>query len=216
MSEAGPSEAVLPRAGPADDFDDAGLRMLELRHRMKNVLAIIQSLVNQTLRSGRPIEEARQALNRRLVAMGNAVDMLLETAWAPAQLRDLIGRALAQVDGRVMVEGPDIGVGPDAAMSLSLVLHELESNAVKYGALSNDCGTIAIEWWIEEKGDTSCLELRWREQGGPPVVPPSRQGFGTRMISKVVGHRFGGDSQTEYPVDGLRWRLSASIDALAS
>jgi two-component sensor histidine kinase len=206
----------VPGPGDGEEESDAALRMLELRHRMKNVLAIIQSLVNQTLRSGRSMEEARQSLNRRLVAMGNAVDMLLETAWTPAQLRDLVGRALAHADGRVTLEGPDITVGPDAAMSLNLVLHELESNAVKYGALSNDGGTVAVRWRVEEKEGVRCLALEWREQDGPPVVPPSRQGFGSRMISKVIGNRFGGDSQTEFAPDGLRWRLSASLEGLAS
>ncbi len=199
-----------------EEESDADLRMLELRHRMKNVLAIIQSLVNQTLRSGRPIEEARQTLNRRLMAMGNAVDMLLETAWPPSQLHELVGRALAHTDGRVTLEGPEVAIGPDAAMSLSLVLHELESNAVKYGALSNDAGTVAVRWHIEEKDGTSCLDLRWQEQDGPPVAAPSRQGFGSRLISKVIGHRFGGDSETTFAPDGLRWRLSASMDKLAS
>jgi two-component sensor histidine kinase len=210
-----PASVPPPTAAPAEEESDADLRMLELRHRMKNILAIIQSLVNQTLRSGRTIEEARRALDRRLAAMGNAVDMLLETTWSAAQLRDLMERCLTAGDGRVTLEGPDVEIGPDAAMSLSLVLHELESNAIKYGALSKDEGRVEVRWTVEQKDGTECLALSWRERDGPTVTPPSREGFGSRMISKVIGRQLGGSADTEFAPDGLKWRLSASMAALA-
>jgi two-component sensor histidine kinase len=101
-------------------------------------------------------------------------------------------------------------------LSLSLVFHELESNALKYGALSNDTGGVEVSWHVEEKDGACCLKLQWREQGGPPVAPPSRQGFGSRLISKAIGRRFNGKSEAEFAPEGLRWRLSASLEALAN
>lgn len=197
---------------PADELDDGALPVLELRHRMKNVLAIVQSIANQTLRSGRSIEEARKALDGRLIAMGRAVDMLLQTAWSEAPLRDVIDGAMIHGGERVRLEGPDLSLGPDAAMAFSLVFHELESNAIKYGALSVGSGSVTINWSLTE---SKKVRLEWREDGGPPCRPPSRNGFGSRMISKVVGARFSGRSEADYRAEGLCWRLEAPLAALA-
>jgi two-component sensor histidine kinase len=193
-------------------FDVESIRMLELRHRIKNLLAVVQAVANQTLRSGRSVEESRKALNGRLSAMGEAVDMLLRTAWSEGGLRELIERALVGEKDRVDLEGPDLVLGPDAVMALSLVFHELESNSMKYGALSSARGRVAIGWRVEE----GRLSLAWEEKDGPPCAPPLRQGFGSRMIAKLVGGRFRGASETEYRADGLRWTLTAPLSGLAA
>ena len=205
--------AVPPPA--AEDLDDGALRILELRHRMKNVLAVVQSVASQTLRNGRSIEEARKALDGRLIAMGRAVDMLLLTAWTAAPLREVIAGAMIHSDERVTLDGPDLALGPDAAMALSLVFHELESNAIKYGALSVPAGLVTIAWSLNREETAPRLRIEWREEGGPLCRPPSRHGFGSRMISKVVGARFSGRSETEYPPEGLCWRLEAPISAIS-
>ena len=210
--------ALDPLATPPpapEDLDDDSLRMLELRHRMKNVLTVVQSVANQTLRNGRSIEEARKALDGRLVAMGRAIDMLLQTSWTAAPLRDVVAGAMIHKDERVRLEGPELSLGPDAAMALSLVFHELESNAIKYGALSAPVGAVTIAWSLVDEEAVPRLRIEWREEGGPPCRPPSRHGFGSRMISKVVGARFSGRSETEYPAKGLCWRLEAPMSALA-
>lgn len=213
----GARQAETPKVtADAGDFEDGTLRILELRHRMKNVLAIVQAIANQTLRSGRSIEEARKALDGRLIAMGGAVDMLLQTAWSAADLRELTARALVHGGERVTLEGPELAVGPDAAMALSLVFHELESNAIKYGALSVPAGAVTIAWSVSGADGGARLSLEWRESGGPPCRPPSRHGFGSRMISKVVGARFGGASATDYAAEGLCWRLEAPMRALGA
>ena len=192
------------------EFDEASIPLLELRHRMKNLIAVVQAVANQTLRSGRSIDEARRALDGRLAAMGQAVDMLLGSGWSAGSLRALIEGALVQDGGRVRIEGPEVILGPDATMALTLVFHELESNAIKYGALADAKGRVDIAWSVTD----GRLALQWAEYDGPPCVPPARQGFGSRMIAKLLGGRFKGSAETEYAPDGLRWRLSAPLQAL--
>lgn len=197
----------------ASDVDFDSIRLLELRHRMKNLLGIVQAVANQTLRSGRSIDESRRALDGRLAAMGAAVDMLLNTGWTAASLSDLIARSLVHAGGRIAAEGPHLILNADAVMALTLVFHELESNSIKYGALSTDAGRVAIRWTIVA-GEKDRLELEWSEHSGPACAPPSRQGFGSRMIAKLVGGRFRGTAETDYRNEGLRWRLSAPLPEL--
>jgi two-component sensor histidine kinase len=201
--------------GGGEDLDVSSIRLLELRHRIKNLLGIAQAVANQTLRSGRSIDEARVALDARLGAMGQAVDMLLQTGWTAAGLRELIGRALMESGGRLSLDGPDVTLGADAVMALTLVFHELESNAIKYGALSSQDGRVAIGWAVEARDGADWLRLEWAEHDGPSCEPPVRKGFGSRMMAKLVGGRLRGTAETEYCPDGLRWRLSAPLAALA-
>jgi two-component sensor histidine kinase len=198
-----------------DDLEISSIRLLELRHRIKNLLGIVQAVANQTLRSGRSIDEARVALDGRLGAMGQAVDMLLQTGWTAGGLRELIDRALIESEPRVSLEGPDLVLGADAVMALTLVFHELESNAIKYGALASPDGRVAIGWHVEETEGGPRLRLEWAEHDGPPCVPSARKGFGSKMMAKLVGGRLRGSAETDYRADGLRWRLTAPLAALA-
>jgi two-component sensor histidine kinase len=205
-----PDEA---RVAGAPELDVDSIRLLELRHRMKNLLGIVQAVANQTLRSGCSIDEARKALDGRLAAMGAAVDMLLQTGWTAAALGDVVDRSLVHAGGRIVAEGPRLVFNADAVMALTLVFHELESNSIKYGALSADGGTVAIHWHIAVNGQDR-IELEWTERGGPACAAPGRQGFGSRMIAKLVGGRFRGTTDADYAPEGLRWRLSAPLAAL--
>lgn len=212
MAAAVPDDLAPPREG-APEVDLDSIRLLELRHRMKNLLGIVQAVANQTLRSGRSIDEARKALDGRLAAMGAAVDILLNTGWTAASISDLIDRSLVHAGGRIAAEGPHLVFNADAVMALTLVFHELESNSIKYGALSTDQGEVEIRWSIT--ADTpDRLELEWTERNGPICAPPSRQGFGSRMIAKLVGGRFHGAAETDFRPEGLRWRLSAPLAEL--
>lgn len=192
------------------EFDEAAIPLLELRHRMKNLIAVVQAVANQTLRAGRSIEEARRALDGRLAAMGQAIDMLIGSGWTAGSLRGVIAGALVHDRSRVQVEGPDVILGADAVMALTLVFHELESNAMKYGALAGEKGRVKVGWQVAD----GRLRLLWSEHDGPPCVEPSRQGFGSRMIAKLLGGRFRGSAETEYRADGLRWRLDAPLRSL--
>jgi two-component sensor histidine kinase len=219
------SQAVAPldreepaAAGAGEAVSDDALRMLELSHRTKNILSIVQALVHQTLRGERTMDEARGALSSRLVAMGNAVDTLLQSAWQPASLEEVVRAGLvhsASFRDRLRISGAPVPVGPGAAMSLSLVLHELESNAIKYGALSNDAGTVDLSWTVLGAAGAATLTITWREQGGPRVSPPTRHGFGTRLIGSGIARRLGGKADCRFEPEGLLWTLSAPLADLA-
>jgi two-component sensor histidine kinase len=210
-----PDNAPGPAPAAREEFTGESIRMLELRHRMKNMLGIVQAVAGQTLRSASSLEEGRKALEGRLTAMGHAVDMLLESAWSATDLEALVRLALVHGGTRVSVSGPPLTVGADAAMALNLVFHELESNAIKYGALAGSEGAVDVRWSVVSDRGDDWLHLEWRERDGPACEPPSRQGFGSRMIARLVGGRFKGTAHSEYLPDGLRWRLSAAVAALA-
>jgi two-component sensor histidine kinase len=192
--------------------DDVELQMLELRHRMKNILAIVQSLVNQTLRDGVEIGAARQLLSGRLVAIGHAVDLLLGEGWRAARLDRLIQSALASASERVRLTGPEVEIGPSAALMLGILFHELECNAIKYGALSKLDGRVSLSWWLE---DGKRLALTWTEQDGPHVEAPAAAGFGSKLITRVAA-RFGGQADADFRPEGLRWRLTLPLEPLGS
>jgi two-component sensor histidine kinase len=190
------------------------LRMLELRHRIKNILAVVQSLVNQTLREGVSIPDARAILGGRLAAIGHSVDLLLSGAWDAASLAKLIRSAMTIGSERVRVAGPEIEIGSSAAMMLSILFHELECNAIKYGALSSEAGRVAVAWRTEE-ADVERLILDWIETHGPPIDLPAQIGFGTTLVSKIA-MRLGGEAVAEFTPNGLHWRFSAPLASLRS
>lgn len=168
----------------------------ELGHRLKNMVAMMQSLVLQTLRDI-PDQGAVDALMERVAAMGHAHDVLLASNWAAADLRTVADTVLSPHDAgsRFVIEGPPVTLGPRAVLGLSLMLHELATNAAKYGALATAQGRVRIAWDIID----DALRLTWRERGGPPVQPPSRTGFGSRLIDRGLGS---GTVARRYPVHG--------------
>jgi two-component sensor histidine kinase len=190
------------------------LRMLELRHRIKNILAVVQSLVNQTLREGVSITEAREILGGRLAAIGHAVDLLLSGAWGAASLGKLIRSAMTTGSERVRVSGPEVEIGSSTAMMLSILFHELECNAIKYGALSAGAGRVAVIWRVEG-ADAERLVVGWTEIGGPRIDAPAQKGFGTTLVSKIA-LRLGGEAVAEFTPEGLRWRFSVPLASLQS
>jgi PAS domain S-box-containing protein len=169
------------------------LMVNELNHRVKNTLATIQAIASQTLRGGDPI--VRQNLERRLMALAAAHDVLTRENWEGANIDDVVTGALAPFgeggDYRFAVSGPPIRLLPRAALALAMGLHELTTNALKYGALSTLNGQVAINWQIVE-GAKPLLRLTWAESGGPPVVAPSKRGFGVRLIERSLAQDLGG------------------------
>lgn len=192
--------------------EEMELRMLELRHRIKNILGVVQSLVNQTLRDGVSMADAREVLARRLVAVGHAVDLLLSGAWESTPLKSLIRSAMTTGTDRIMISGPAVQIGPSASMMLSILFHELECNAIKYGALSNGDGRVAVTWSLSTE-DPQALIVHWIEQGGPPIEAPAQKGFGSKLISRIAA-RFDGEAIAEFAPKGLLWRLSAPLASL--
>ncbi len=169
------------------------LMVNELNHRVKNTLATVQAIASQTLRGGDPI--VRQNLERRLMALAAAHDVLTREKWEGANIDDVVAGALAPFgdggDYRFRVSGPSLRLLPRAALALAMGLHELTTNALKYGALSTLAGQVAIHWQIVD-GASPMLRLTWTESGGPLVIAPSKRGFGVRLIERSLAQDLGG------------------------
>lgn len=192
----------------------------ELNHRVKNTLASIQSIVTQTLRGTATKEDAAQAISQRILALSRAHNVLTAENWDGADLRTMVESSLEAFDpaGRnaIRIEGPRLRVGPHAALSIALALHELATNAAKYGSLSNETGTVEIKWNLlpAAEGDAT-FRLVWTEKGGPPVIASGRKGFGSKLILRVLPLELGGQAQIDFHPDGAVFVLSTSIEALS-
>jgi PAS domain S-box-containing protein len=184
------------------------LLLNELNHRVKNTLATIQALTAQTLRAAHDLPSARKALDRRIHSMAQAHDLLTLRAWTGANLTDVVMRALdAFTPAQVEMSGAPIDVSPKHALALSLALHELATNATKYGALSRPEGRVTVQWQVQE----GMLHLGWEENGGPPVAPPTQKGFGSRLLEELVVGDLGGNTKLNYDVSGVRCSITARL-----
>ena len=158
----------------------------ELNHRVKNSLAVAQSIATQTLRSAQSMSEARSALSGRLVSLGRAHDILTKESWEGADVVDIVASTvdLYGAPDRIFTDGPPARLSPGPSLSMSLVLHELMTNSTKYGALGSELGTVSIRWRnLEELDRPRRLVLKFEEAGGPPVTPPVHRGFGSRLFA---------------------------------
>jgi len=183
----------------------------ELNHRVKNTLATVQSLAMQTLRNTERSEEARALFDARLSALSRAHNLLTQENWEGADLREAAQRALSpfmvEDDARIALAGPSVRLSPQQTLALSIALHELATNAAKYGALSNAEGKVKLEWSVADE----MLALSWVEAGGPPVRQPTRTGFGARLIERNLSHELGGQAAIEYREEGLRARIRSPL-----
>lgn len=187
---------------------------LELEHRLKNTLSMVQALVSQTLK-GVAEREAVDALVDRLASLGKAHDILLQQSWNSARVAAIVTGVLclhAEAD-RLIIEGPDLTFGSRGTLSLSMLLHELATNALKYGALSVAAGKVAIAWSVDHAGAEPIFCLRWTEIGGPAARPPTRSGFGSRLIA--AGLLGTGRSSPRYEPEGFCCEFRASLSRLA-
>lgn len=173
----------------------------ELAHRLKNTLALVQALANQSLR-GVENRDAVKAFEKRLIALASAHDLLMRQEWQRGDLETLAQEVLMRVApiGRCRLEGPRVSLGPNTSTTLSLMLHELGTNAVKYGALSVEGGEVSLVWTIMDNGAGETLSLHWLEKGGPMIGPPHQSGFGTRLLKAGFGHQ--GAATLCYPETG--------------
>ena len=187
----------------------AAMLIDELNHRVKNTLATVQSIVTQALRNNADAEIVRQAIESRIAALSRSHDLLGREKWDGAGLLDLMHEALAPfgggggMSGRFTIAGENIRLSPKAALAFGIAFNELATNAVKYGALSNAVGTISIDWQLDQRSDGKWLCLHWRESGGPTVTPPTRKGFGARVLEQGLAHELNGIVKLDYAPDGL-------------
>ncbi|MFN3537049.1 MAG: sensor histidine kinase [Brevundimonas sp.] len=191
------------------------LLLNELNHRVKNTLATVQSIAEQGLRAAGVDKSVREGLANRLIALSQAHNVLVNENWAGADLRTLICEVLAPYErtpSPIRLEGPPVRLHPSQAVSVSLACHELATNAAKYGALSTPDGRVQLDWNLAHNGDGQrFLTLLWRESGGPLVVPPTREGFGARLIRQTFEAEQGGRAQIQFPPGGAHCSLLLAL-----
>jgi PAS domain S-box-containing protein len=190
----------------------------ELNHRVKNTLATVQSIAAQTLRSAPNPASFKEAFEGRLLALSKTHDLLTRNAWRDANLHDIAKQELAPYrknhDDRIVMEGPRVNLPSRYAINLGLVLHELVTNAAKYGALSSPSGRLDVKWSANGAADgPPKLHLHWVEEGGPPVEPPKRQGFGSRLISRSIEGELSGQVAIDFAPTGIRYDIFVPLPA---
>lgn len=188
----------------------------ELNHRVKNTISVIQSIASHTLGHASTLDEARNAFDSRLINLAKAHDVLTRESWQSANLEEIVTDTVkphAGGENRFSIEGPDIRLAPSAALAIAMALHELSTNAAKYGALSKDNGRVVVVWQIEGDDADCRLILHWQESGGPPVVKPERKGFGSRLIERALASELGGEVRVDYEPSGLECTIIAPLPA---
>lgn len=196
------------------EADHKQLLINELNHRVKNTMAIVQSLSAQTLRADRPAADARADFDSRLMALASAHVLMTEAQWRSAPLHELVSRTIAPfAEGagapRFRLEGPEATLPPKSAVAFALAIHELCTNAAKYGALAGDHGRIAIAWRLVQAPEGERLRFTWRETGGPPVTAPSSRGFGARLLERGLAAELRGTVVLSFAPEGLVCEIDA-------
>ncbi len=178
---------------------------------MKNLMAIIQSVARQTMHLATTKEDFEARFLGRLGALGRSLDLLIANDWYGAGIEELVRSELAtfgELDGvQISADGPPLGLNPDAARNIGLALHELATNASKYGALSVPEGKVVVQWELASSGGRRRFRMTWRESGGPIVTEPTHRGFGRQVIQQVTAQALAGQATHEFLRDGIRWTL---------
>jgi two-component sensor histidine kinase len=186
----------------------------ELNHRVKNTLAILQGIAVQTFQSASKAE--REKFEGRLGALAEAHNLLSKEKWRGSELQDVIGRVLQPYllsnPERVRMSGPHVPLSPRLAVVLSMIVHEIATNAAKYGALSNDTGTVRLDWEILTETAKPKLRFIWAEAGGPPVTAPVKRGFGSRLIERSARDQLGGEATVDFLPRGVVYTITCSLE----
>ena len=189
----------------------------ELSHRVKNTLTTVQSIVRQACRKSSSVDEVKTAIEGRIFALTRSHDLLNRMEWAHAGLNQIVGAAIeplgrdGDIEARLQTQGDDIRVPPSMTLALGIALHELASNAVKHGALSNETGRVAIRWSLKRTGGETRLLLEWRERDGPTVAAPAVKGFGVQVLERGLALQFGGAAKLDFAPDGLRCSIDLPL-----
>ncbi len=195
------------------------LLALEVDHRAKNIMAVVQAMVR--LSTANDIDSFREAITGRIGTLARTHNLLAANRWKGVSMRALVRDEFAAhgvdsgesaANGMPRTSGPDLKLPPAAAQSLALVIHELITNAIKYGALSVAEGRVSLDWRIDEEAGAQTLLIAWAEEGGPPVNPPERQGFGTSLIANSIKHQLGGEVDIDWRSTGLRVSLAIPLE----
>lgn len=211
ISMAGVSQDISDRKEAENHRD---LLTKEMSHRVKNTLATVLSIVGQSLRQAGIDGEVASSISQRLQALAGAHDVLTSRGWQEAELSEIVAAATAPFDSgptkRIHAGGEKIFVSSRAATAIALAMHELSTNAIKYGALSNDSGVVTVNWALEAGG----FQLVWTERGGPVVQEPTRRGFGSRMIERALASSINGSAEIDYRPTGIVFTIKTSSNNL--
>ncbi|MBF9195273.1 PAS domain-containing protein [Microvirga terrestris] len=191
------------------------LLIRELHHRVKNTLATVQAIVGSTARTASSIDEFYQGFVGRIVSLARTHNLLTEDLWQKAALEDLIQTELGPYEdgarNRILVEGPHVELPSEAAVPIGMAIHELTTNAAKHGALSTFGGQVEVRWHVEPGAERPILHFAWTEHGGPKVSTPTRQGFGSRLLQRVLATQLQAEVSMNFPEEGLRFTMTMPI-----
>jgi len=214
---------LLAKSGIAATEHEAAARLQrllleELHHRVKNTLATVMAITSQSLKNATSMEQGRVAIAHRLIALGRAHDLLLQTSWTGASLPAIVRAAIGPFDTpgveRFTLQVAEMDVGPAAVLSLALALNELCTNAVKFGALSNAEGHVEITSVLDEKEQR--FKVIWTEKGGPAVKEPTERGFGTQLVERSLARLLHGDARLRFDASGVTCEFDFPLAALRS
>src|SRR5215212_2890763 len=191
------------------------LLIRDLQHRVKNTLATVQALLRATSRSASTVEDFRQVFEARVLSLSRTHDLLVETTWRTASLRNVLQGELGPYDDRagtrVLLSGPAVELSAELALPIGMAVHELTTNAAKYGAFSTPRGWLEVEWDVRGNEGTRKLQLWWTERDGPPVEKPSRKGFGSSLIQRLLTTQCRAEIKFAYDRPGLRFQMSVPL-----
>ena len=185
----------------------------ELHHRTKNLFAVVQSVISRSFVGRQSVDDAKRVAMSRLQSLAQTHALLVETDWQGADIAEVVHREMNPYTDRVTIDGPTIILSPQAAQNFSLAVHELATNAAKYGALSNLSGQVHISWLVLKPNGHSRFNFRWQERDGPPVAPPTTRGFGRVVLEQVMAEYFD-PPQIEFASGGVCYGLSGSLEAI--
>src|SRR4051794_6193819 len=188
------------------------LLIRELQHRVKNTLATVQALLRATSRSASTVEDFKRVFEARGLSLSRAHDLLVETSWRTALLRDILQSELGPYDDgagtRVLLSGPAVELPAELALPIGMAIHELTTNAAKYGAFSTPRGWLEVEWDVRETDGSRRLQLQWTEHDGPPVEKPRRKGFGSSLIERLLTTQCAAEIDFDFDRTGLRFQMA--------
>jgi PAS domain S-box-containing protein len=187
----------------------------ELQHRTRNLFTVVRSVVTRSFDRKRNVSAAKEAVLQRLHSLAQTHEMLIVNEWCGANLRDVVRAELNPYADRVEIDGPPLDLHARAAQDFALAIHELATNASKYGALSNEFGKVFVSWSLSEQDDQTRFDFEWRERGGPPVRKPRKNGFGSSVVLRIMAMHADSPPQIEFAAEGLRYALSGPLELVA-